>query len=119
MTGPILLNAKGKKWATSSDLSEAIRNHLIKIGLAKKGTKTINQHGLRGNAASDVAELLLGTAGIKSVTGHISNQMAEYYARNAERRAINRKVHAGWNELIKERAEKRVQHRRDGIRAVK
>jgi integrase len=119
MTGPILLNAKGKPWASASDMSEAIRNHLIKIGLAKKGTKTINQHGLRGNAASDVAELLLGTAGIKSVTGHISNQMAEYYARSAEQRAINRKVNESWNELLKERAEKRVQHRRDGLRAVK
>ena len=116
--GVILLNAKGKKWSSSNDLSEAIRDHLIKIGLAKKHTKTINMHGLRGNAASDVAELLLGTAAIKSATGHISNRMAEYYARNAEQRAINRKVREGWNDLLKTKATKRVQSRRDGLRAV-
>ena len=117
-TGPILLNAKGKPWASASDLSEAIRNHLIKIGLAKKGTKTINMHGLRGNAASDVAELLLGTAGVKSATGHISNRMAEYYARHAEQRAINRKVREGWDEQIKEKAAARVETRRGRLRAV-
>jgi integrase len=119
LTGPILLNAKGKPWTSSSDMSEAIRNHLIKIGLAERGTRTINMHGLRGNAASDVAELLLGTNAIKSVTGHISNQMAEYYARNAERRAINKKVNLAWNELLKEKSAKRAASRRDHFRAVK
>lgn len=118
-TGPILLNAKGKQWASTSDLSEAVRDHLIKIGLAKKGTKTINLHGLRCNAAADVAELLLGTAGIKSVTGHISNRMAEDYARSAEKRAINRKVRECWNEQIKEKAAKRVEARRGNLRSVK
>jgi integrase len=119
LSGPILLNAKGKPWASPTDFSEAVRNHLIKIGLAKKGAKTISMHGLRCNAASDVAELMLGTAGIKSVTGHISDQMAQKYARHAEKRAINRKVVEGWNAQIREKTEARAETRRKALHSVK
>jgi hypothetical protein len=57
-------------------LSLSIRDHLIKIGLAKRGTKTISMHGLRKNAASEVGAVLLGAKGIKSVTGHKSRAIA-------------------------------------------
>lgn len=116
---PILLNAKGKPWATTSDISEAIRDHLIKIGLAKTGTRTISMHGLRGNAASEVAELLLGTAAIKVVGGWKSNEMAEYYARNAEKLAMGKKVRVQWDELIEEKAAARVRTKRANLRSVK
>jgi hypothetical protein len=45
--------------------------------------RPINMHGLRKNAASEVAAPLFGSAGIKSVTGPKSDQMAEYYAKHA------------------------------------
>jgi len=42
----ILTNFYGRPWATSESLSLSIRDHLIKIRLAKRGTKTISMHGL-------------------------------------------------------------------------
>lgn len=115
---PILLNAKGKPWASTSDLSEAVRNHLIEIGLAQKGTRTISLHGLRGNAASEVAELLMGVGAIKAVGGWRSSQTAEYYARNAEKVVIARKVRLGWDELIETKKAARVAAKRANLRTV-
>jgi hypothetical protein len=83
----------GKPEAKSESLSPSIRDHLIKFGLAKRGTKTICMHGLRKNAASEVAALLLATAGIKSVTGH---QMAQYHAKHADQLALNKQVVERW-----------------------
>jgi integrase len=116
----ILTNARGRPWATSRVLSAAIRDHLIKIGLAKIGTKTISMHGLRKNAASEVGSLLLGSAGIKSVTGHKSNEMAEYYAKHADQIALNRNVVERWDEALaeKSRSGQRVE-RRPSLRRAK
>jgi integrase len=93
----ILLNAKGRPWASSGDLSYLIRLHLTKIGHRQKGERTYSMHGLRKNAASEVGELLKGTAGIKSVTGHRSNEMAEFYAKHASQIAMNREVVEAWD----------------------
>jgi integrase len=96
----ILLNAKGKPWASSGDLSRLIRLHLIDIGHAKVGQRTYSMHGLRKNAASEVGELMKGTAGIKAVTGHKSNEMAEFYAKHASQIAMNREVVEAWDEKL-------------------
>jgi integrase len=115
----ILTNRHGKPWKSSHSLSCVIRNHLIKIGLAKRGTKTISMHGLRKNAASDVSALLVGTAGIKSVTKHRSNAMADYYAKHADQIAMGRQVVGKWNEALAVKAEKRVAKRRATLRVAK
>jgi integrase len=115
----ILTHHYGKPWATSESLSLSIRDHLIKIGLAKRGIKTISMHGLRKNAASEVASLLMGTAGIKSVTGHKSNEMAEYYAKHADQIALNKQVVERWNESLAAKSGQRVRARRASLRSVK
>jgi integrase len=115
----ILTHAYGRAWASSESLSLSIRDHLIKIGLAKRFTKTISMHGLRKNAASEVGALLLGTAGIKSVTGHKSNQMAEYYARHADQIALNKHVVERWNESLAAKNGQLVRARRASLRRVK
>jgi integrase len=115
----ILTNFYGKPWATSESLSLAIRDHLIKIGLAKRGTKTISMHGLRKNAASEVGGLLLGSAGVKSVTGQKSNAMADYYSKHADQIALNKQVVDRWNEELAKKTGERVTKRRASIRPVK
>lgn len=115
----ILVNKFRKPWANATTLSHAIRNHLIKIGLAKRGTRTISMHGLRKNAASDVGSLGVGVRGIKTITGHRSNRMAEYYAQHAETRAINEAVVEQWNAAIEAKEAGRVDRRRTKIRRVK
>jgi len=114
----ILTNSRGEPWRHSMGLSHAIRNHLIKVGLAKRGARSITMHGLRKNAASEVGELLVGTAGIKTVTGHRSNDMAEYYAQHASRRAMNEAVVAKWNDAIEAKV-KATRRMAAGIRRVK
>ena len=115
----ILTNHYGRPWATSKSLSLSIREHLIKIGLTKRGTKTISMHGLRKNAASEVASLLMGTAGIRSLTGHKSNQTAEYYAKQADQIALNKQVVERWNESLAAKAGQLVLARRASLRTVK
>ena len=78
-----------------------------------------SMHGLRKNAASEVAALLVGTQGIKSVTGHKSDDQASYYAKHAAQIALNRQVVEKWNEAIAEKRQERVGRRRSKIRRVK
>jgi hypothetical protein len=42
--------------------------------------------------------LLLGARGIMSVTGHRSDEMANYYAQHADQIEINKKVVSAWDE---------------------
>jgi integrase len=115
----ILTNSRGQPWACGGmAISHAIRNHLIKIGLAKRGQRTISMHGLRKNAASEVAQLLVGTAGVKTVTGHRSNAMAEFYAQHANTVTMNEAVVRKWDEAL-EAQDGAVRRRRAGIRRVK
>ena len=115
----ILLNHWGKPESSAQALSHAIRDHLILIGHAKRGTKTWTMHGLRKNAASEVVELLKGTACIKSVTGHVSDDMAEFYAKHANQIAMNREVVDAWDEKIAAKDAAKVTKRRASLRRVK
>jgi integrase len=115
----ILVNHWGKAWTDGQSLSAAIRNHLIKIGLAERGTRTISMHGLRKNAAINAAETMLGTAGIKSTTLHKSSAMAEYYAKKAEQRRMNEKVVDAIDEAYAEKVAVKLSGRRANIRRVK
>jgi integrase len=120
----ILLNDRSRRWATANSLSCAIRDFMVKVGLRQKGSRDKpmrgpSMHGLRKNAASEVAALLVGTQGIKSVTGHKSDDQASYYAKHAAQIALNRQVVEKWNEAIAEKRQERVGRRRSKIRRVK
>jgi hypothetical protein len=115
----ILVNHWGKSWTSGNSLSQAIRIHLIKIGLAKRFTKTISMHGLRKNAAILAAETDLGTAGIKALTLHKSDGMALYYAKKAERRRLQAKVVARIDEMEAEKAATKTGRKRANIRRIK
>jgi integrase len=114
----ILTNARGKPWANANSLSCAIREHLIKVGLAARGKKTFSMHGLRKNAASEVGALLVGPAGIKSVTGHKSDDMANYYAKHASRIAMNQEVVERWDTAIAAKSAAKASKRRATLRRV-
>lgn len=115
----ILVNTWGKPWSSSMSLSQSIRLHLIKIGLAKRGTKTISMHGLRKSAAILAAETDLGVAGIKTITLHKSDAMANYYAKRREQAKLRSKVVARINEMETEKAAAKQRAKRATIRSVK
>lgn len=120
----LLLNERGRQWASANSLSCSIRDFMVKVGLRQKGSKEKpvrgpSMHGLRKNAASEVAALLVGTQGIKSVTGHKSDDQAAYYARHAAQIALNRQVVERWNEAVTQKQQDRVGRRRSKIRRVK
>jgi integrase len=121
----ILVSAVGRPYASANSLSNAIRKELYKLGLKQKGDgrKRLTMHGLRKNAASEVAALLVGTAGIKSVTGHKSDSMADYYAKHADQVAMNANVVEKWNAALarqgaEREAARKVEARRASIKRV-
>jgi integrase len=102
----ILVNAWGKPFGQQSTLSHAIRRELIRLGITKPGERTFVMHGLRKTAASDVASLGVGAAGIKSVTTHRTDAEANEYAAWADKRRVNAMVVDLWDAEL-ERAERR------------
>jgi integrase len=114
----ILVNDRGRPWGKANYLSGAIRRHLIKIGLAERGTRTITMHGLRKNAAILAADTDLGTAGIRTLTLHKSDAMAKYYADKRDRSKLRSKVIARINEMEEEKRSAQVQQRRAAIGVV-
>ena len=115
----ILTTVWGTPWSSANALSAAIRNHLIKVGLAKRGIKTLSMHGLRKNAAILAADTDLGTAGIKSMTLHKSNAMAEYYAQRRERMKVRSNVVGKIDAMEEAKAAAKVRAKRANIRRVK
>ena len=113
----ILLNERGRRWSSANSLSCAIRDFMVRVGLRTRGSKNKpmrgpSMHGLRKNAASEVAALLVGTQGIKSVTGHKSDDQAAYYAKHAAQIALNRQVVEKWNESLAEKSDQRAGRKR-------
>jgi integrase len=117
--GTILVNRWGKPWAHSQTLSQAIRLHLIKIGLAARGTRTVSMHGLRKNAAILAADTDLGTDGIKTLTLHKSDQVAQYYAKKRSLAKLRKKVIARINEMEDDKREAAVAAKRATISVVR
>lgn len=117
----ILRNAWGKPWSCANALSHAIHNEFVKLGLKKKGERArgkpnkLTMHGLRKNAASEVAMLLMGTKAIKSVTGHKADAMANLYAEWAEKRALNGKVVEAWDAAIEAAAADKAVVKQDAV----
>jgi integrase len=114
----ILVSSWGKPFACADTLSQSIRAHLKKIGLAEDGVATISMHGLRKTAACDLAELGVGAAGIGAVTGQ-SHNTALYYAKAHNKRTVNAATVAKWNEDLAAKKAARVAAMRAQIRRVK
>jgi integrase len=115
----ILVNAYGQRYADTSVLSKAIKRHLVRLGLARAGERTFVMHGLRKTAASEVGSFGAGVSGIKSVTGHRTDAEAQYYARGADKRRINKAVVDAWDaELERKEREREIEKRRATIHRV-
>jgi integrase len=115
----ILTNAYGQRYADTSVLSKAIKRHLVRLGLARAGERTFVMHGLRKTAASEVGSFGAGVSGIKSVTGHRTDAEAQYYARGADKRRINKAVVDAWDaELERKEREREIEKRRAQIHRV-
>ena len=73
-------------------------------------------HGLRKSAAILASDTDFGTAGIKTITLHKSDAMADYYARKRERARLRAKVVARINEMEDEKtaAKSRAKRPRSG-----
>lgn len=115
----ILTNMWGNPWASSATLGNAIRKHLFAIGLAKPFEKTISMHGLRKTTAKNIADLQVGTRGIKAVSLLSTDKMANHYAEEASQKAANRHVVDLWDAVLEEKAVNRVKARRANMRRVK
>lgn len=116
----ILVSAHGKSYANADGLSHAIKNELVRLGLAKHGVRSVVMHGLRKTAASQVGSLPgVGTSGVMSITGHRSDSEAAYYAKDADKRRTNANVIEQWDaELDRQDREAAAQRRRSRLRAV-
>ena len=102
----ILVSAWNMPYQNSNVLSAAIRRELVRLGFAKKGQRTFVMHGLRKTAASDVGSLGVGAAGVKAVGGWKTDEEANYYAADADKRRINAMVVDAWDaELERQAAE--------------
>lgn len=115
----ILVNRWGKPWASAQTLSQSIRLQLIKLGLAARFTKTISMHGLRKNAAIMAADTDFGVDGIKTVTLHRSDDMANYYAAKRNKEKLRSKVIARINEMQEQERTERIERRRAALHRVK
>jgi integrase len=118
----ILVTKRGLPFANATTLGQAIREHLRGIGLVKAGTKSLTMHGLRKNAACDVASLGVGVAGIKSITGQKTDRMANYYAERFNKHGVNAMTVALWDQALANEAAAhavQVKARRAAIRRVK
>jgi len=115
----ILVSKWGRPWASAQSLSFAIRRVLRATGDSQKGVRTFSMHGLRKTAASDVASLGVGVSGIKSITGHVSNRMAEKYAKFFDAKRVNKATVAVWDAELEAQAADNVRTRRARIRRVK
>lgn len=100
LAATILTNAHGRPYGNSAVLSHAIKRELVRLGLATDGERTFTMHGLRKTGAKEIAELAVGAAGIKAVGGWKTDSEANYYAQDAERRRINARTVAQWDEAL-------------------
>jgi hypothetical protein len=101
----ILVNALGRPYANANVLSHAIKRELVRLGLAKHGERTIVMHGLRKTAAAEVGSLGVGAAGVKSVGGWRTDQEANYYAADHDKRRINALVVEQWDAELERQAQ--------------
>jgi integrase len=100
----ILTNVWKRKWASASVLSHAITRHFRKIGVTG-----FTMHGLRSAAARDVASLGLGRDSVKSITGHVSDRLADDYASDFDQRRVNNQMVEAWNDDLRRKGRDKAQ----------
>lgn len=121
----ILVNSLGTKWATRRSLSQAIKAHLVKIGVRQpKQRKGYTAHGLRHTGASEVAGLPgVNSKGVQTITGHKSLRQPERYMEQADKARINGAIIDAWDaELERKEALRAIRRRtkqKAAIRLVK
>jgi integrase len=114
----ILVNKFKKPWANAECLSKAIRDHLIKIGLAARHTKTLSMHGLRKTMARDSAFAGNNIEDVQSQGGWKTAKMAAYYVGQAGRKRRNAEAVARVDAYDAQREAVRVQAKRAGLKVV-
>ena len=99
----LLTDSDGKSWADANSLSKAIHRVLVSIG-----AEGYSMHGLRATGATDVANLGGGVDGVKSFTGHRSDDEANYYAQDHDRRIMNAQMRRRWDAKLEKDARKKL-----------
>jgi hypothetical protein len=107
-----------KAVANAECLSKAIRDHLIKIGLAARHTKTLSMHGLRKTMARDSAFAGNTIEEVQSQGGWKTAKMAAYYVGQAGRKRRNAEAVARLDAYDAQRKAMRVQVKRAGLKVV-
>ena len=109
-----ILNSIWKRpYANSTTLGHAIERHLKKIGI-----KGYTMHGLRKNAAVELAEAGATVEELMAVLGHKTPKMALYYCKLASQRRINDNATVKWDAEIERKAKAKVGRRRSQIKVV-
>jgi integrase len=109
-----ILNSIWKRpYANSTTLGHAIERHLKKIGI-----KGYTMHGLRKNAAVELAEAGATVEELMAVLGHKTPKMALHYCKLASQRRINDNATVKWDAEIERKAKAKVGRRRSQIKAV-
>ena len=109
-----ILNSIWKRpYANSTTLGHAIERHLKKLGI-----DGYTMHGLRKNAAVELAEAGATVEELMAVLGHKTPKMALYYCKLASQRRMNDNATVKWDAEIERKAKAKVGRRRAQIRAV-
>jgi integrase len=105
----IFTNSRGQRYADSTSLSNALRNHLRKCGF-----KDYSMHGLRKNAGMELALAGCNPNEIMAVLGHKTPKMALFYAKQADKVRLAQTASEKWNNHLKDEALRRAQeHEQD------
>ena len=83
-------------------MSKAITRLLRKLGFAG------SMHGLRARGATDIANCGGGVDGVKSFTGHGSDDLAADYAQNQHLRTMSTKMMRAWDAKLEKDARKKL-----------
>ena len=97
-------------FASAQTLSHAIRNRLEALGINRDepGVKGYTMHGLRKNAGMELAEAGAEVLEIKSVLGHKTSRMAEFYCEQARQSRINENAVAKWDAALERKAARKA-----------
>jgi integrase len=120
----ILVSSWGSPWANATTLSHAIRRHMVKIGMVREVRGEVKaifkMHGLRATAAKEVASLPTAPPGaVRSVTGHLTDKLANQYAREFDQKRINEAAIDAWDADTQARRRAKADKRRGKMRVVR
>lgn len=115
----ILVNAYGRPYTASSTLSKAIARHLRRMGVAKKGVRSLVMHGLRKSGACDVIAAGASVPQLQAAGGWKSASQAIAYAKKLDPRKLQASSVELWDaELLKQKAAREVAKRRAQIKVI-